>query len=122
MDLSSFKNHFQYLIIKGLQPKKRNTCIKGQIQINKKVFDHLKRNGVTGRYKINEKLLTKLKLQLYHHVDRLQYCLCRPDTIKLRVGKQASVQSFNPLRSEEIQFKSRAYIFAFEFIRYEYTN
>ena len=54
----NFKIYLQYLIIKGLKPKKRNFNFKGQILITEKMFKELKEKGLTGRFKANEEFLT----------------------------------------------------------------
>ncbi len=126
MDSKSFKIHLQYLIIKGLKPIKRNINVKGQVSISERLFNQLKKNGVTGRFKTNVKLIGDLNLNLRRYSDQNQYCQCKPDTFRIRVGRQTPAISFNPTSSSELQpihkFPSGAFIFAFEFIRYEYTQ
>lgn len=122
MDYKTFKTHFQYLIIKGLRPKKRKILYQTKFLINQRVYLRLKKDGVSGRFKTNETLLKKLKLHLTSFIDTHQYCTCQPSTFKLRVGKQAPVNSFNQINSQLNQFNSGTYIFSFQFIRYEQTN
>ena len=124
MDFKNFKKHFQYLIIKGLKPLKRNITSKGQILISKKLFNKLRSDyGLTGRFKINERFHTDLNLELCRYSDRCQYCQCKSDTFRIRVGRQKPAFAFNHVRPNEFRkFSSGAFIFAFEFIRYEYTQ
>ena len=119
MDFKNFKNHFQYLIIKGLKSKKRNINFKAKILINLQAFNRLRKHGVTGRYKVNETLLKKLDLILIRRSQDSQYCQCKSSTFKVRVGKQSPAVSFNQKDQKNEKFFSGTYIFSFEFIRYE---
>ena len=123
MDIKNFKRHLQYHIIKGLKPMKRNIACKGQILICEKLYNKLKKYGLTGRFKTNESFLTYLNLELCRYSDRNQYCQCKPETFRIRVGRQKPVYAFNQAEPNELRkFQSGAFIFAFEFIRYEYTQ
>ncbi len=120
MDKQNFKTHLQYCIIKGLKAKKRNVNVKGQILISEKLFYQLKKKGLTGRFTTNEKLINDLQLELRRYIDHSQYCECKANTFRFRVGRQKSASSMHPA-SEKI-FSSGAFILAFEFIRHEYIQ
>ena len=123
MDYKNFKNYFQYLIINGLKTLKRNIKVKGQILISGKLYSKLKKDGLTGRYKTNAEFLTSLNLVLCRCIDSRQYCRCKPDTFRIRVGRQKPAIAFNQHRpNESRKLNSGAFIFAFEFIRYELTQ
>ena len=125
MDSKNFKTYLQYLIIKGLKAKKRNINVKGKIMISEKLFNQLKKEGINGRFRTNENLINNLQLELRRYIDYNQYCECKAETFRFRVGRNTSVSSMHPANSSNVTeqvYSSSAFIFAFEFIRHEYTQ
>ncbi len=120
MDYVLFKTHLQYLIIRGLKSKKRNITVKEKFLISSKLYSKLKGMGVTGRFKTNGHLLASLQLELRRYSGCNGYCQCMPETFRLRIGRQATLRSSDGKESKKYQ--SGAYIFSFEFIRYELVD
>lgn len=107
-----FQRQLQYLILKGLTPKKRAVNSKGCIVISKKVYDDMRVKGLTGRFKIQPDLLEDLDLVLYQ--DQSQHCLTTPQHFKVRVGRQKNIKD-----GRSNKWTNGSFIFSFEFIRFE---